>query len=60
MTLRKNAGIEQTAFIVNEEWMDARHIYETEGFADSGRLEGFFASAGNGSRRAAIIMIREE
>ncbi len=46
------------AFIVHEDWAAARHIYEKAGFAYTGRIDGFFATAG-GLSAAALIMQKE-
>jgi len=56
--------IERVAFIVCEDWLPARHIYETENFRYTGRLDGFFrpdALARGASRtaRAALIMEKD-
>lgn len=36
------ANIERIVFIVHEQWHAARHIYETEGFGYTGKIDGFF------------------
>ena len=36
--------LERVVLIVNENWLAARHIYETEGFVYTGKIESFFAS----------------
>jgi ribosomal-protein-alanine N-acetyltransferase len=54
-----NPRVKRIAFIVNESWLAARRIYETEGFAYTGKLEGFFApEASNGKRTDALVMER--
>ncbi len=55
--LDKNPRIERIAFIVNETWLAARHIYETEGYAQTGSIPGFFKTAEPGNpRTTALIM----
>lgn len=51
-------GIRHIVFIVNETWLAARHIYETEGFRYSGSIGGFFGPAGL-PPQAALIMEKD-
>lgn len=46
--------IRTVTFIVSEAWKSARALYETEGFAYTGRIAGFFGDAD------ALIMEREQ
>lgn len=39
-------AIERIVFIVHENWLAARHIYETEHFRYTGEIPGFFADGG--------------
>ncbi len=39
-----NKNIKTILLLVNEEWLSARHIYETEGFSELRRLPSFFSS----------------
>lgn len=52
-----NPRIKKVVFIVNETWVAARRIYETEGFAYTGKLELFFApEKPDGKRTDALVM----
>jgi ribosomal protein S18 acetylase RimI-like enzyme len=50
-------ALERMVLMVNEVWAGARAIYAGEGFAERGRIEGFFRAEGD-HPRAAIIMER--
>lgn len=47
-------------FIVHETWLAARYIYETEGFAYTGILPGFFTSPINSSNTYTNALIMEK
>jgi ribosomal protein S18 acetylase RimI-like enzyme len=51
-------GLRRSVFIVNETWTAARHIYETEGFRYTGRLDDFFTPTASPSQ-AAVIMEKD-
>ncbi len=55
-TLSAFPGIETIHFIVHEEWLAARHIYETEGFCYAGIIPAFFQQARKTG--AALIMTK--
>ncbi|HPS44786.1 MAG TPA: hypothetical protein PK542_09895 [Treponemataceae bacterium] len=46
--------LERIAFIVHEDWLAARHIYEGEGFRYTGKIAGFFAP----DHKSALVMER--
>jgi ribosomal-protein-alanine N-acetyltransferase len=46
--------LRRVAFVVCDSWLAARHIYETEGFAYTGRIGGFFPPTSD-----ALVMERE-
>ena len=46
--------LEMIVFIVHEDWLAARHIYEGEGFCYTGEIKGFFAPG----RKSALVMER--
>lgn len=50
----RNPSVERIAFIVNESWLAARRIYETEGFRYTGKMERFFRQT-----ESALIMEKE-
>ncbi|QQO09293.1 hypothetical protein [Breznakiella homolactica] len=59
MILKANPQIARMVLAVNETWLAARHIYETEGFSYTGKLEQFFDNHDNGDsgvRSDALIM----
>jgi ribosomal protein S18 acetylase RimI-like enzyme len=47
-------AIEHIVFIVHEDWLAARHIYETECFRYAGEIPGFFPDG-----RRALVMEKE-
>lgn len=53
-TLADCPWVRTITFIVSEAWASARALYETEGFAYTGRIAGFFGDAD------ALIMEREQ
>ncbi|ULQ58730.1 hypothetical protein K7I13_09210 [Brucepastera parasyntrophica] len=60
---KKYPQLRKIVFVVNEEWQAARHIYETEGFIYTGRIENFFkkspGSENAQEKRAALIMEKD-
>lgn len=50
-------ALRQVVLIVNEHWLGARAIYESEGFGETGRLEGFFRPQG-GPQGDALVLLR--
>ena len=46
--------LKKIAFIVHEDWLAARHIYEGEGFRYTGEITGFFAPG----HKSALVMER--
>jgi ribosomal-protein-alanine N-acetyltransferase len=53
----RHPRLRSAILIVNPEWDAARRIYRAEGFAEIGKIEGYFASAGSG-QLPAIVMRR--
>lgn len=53
----RHPRLRSSILIVNPEWDAARRIYRAEGFAEIGKIEDYFASAG-GRRLPAIVMRR--
>jgi ribosomal-protein-alanine N-acetyltransferase len=53
----RHPRLRSAILIVNPEWDAARRIYRAEGFAEIGKIEGYFASAG-GRHLPAIVMRR--
>ena len=47
--------VRKSVLLVNEEWGGARHIYESAGFKEVRRIEGFFPSLRK-SKSAGIVM----
>ena len=47
--------LKRIAFIVHEDWLAARHIYEGEGFRYTGKIAGFFAP----DHKSALVMERQ-
>ena len=48
--------IKSVVLLVNEEWQSARHIYESLGFSQVRRIEGFFPSLHRREKTAGIVM----
>jgi ribosomal protein S18 acetylase RimI-like enzyme len=62
--LKKCPRVKSVVFIVNEQWLAARHIYETEGFRYTGKIDAFFrlspdAQTAPKGENAALIMEKE-
>jgi len=55
--LNEFPSINRVALLVNEHWTSARHLYESEGFREVGRLPDFFQPEGR-AFAAAVVMER--
>jgi ribosomal-protein-alanine N-acetyltransferase len=58
----ENPHIRSTILLVNELWLPARRIYETEGFRYTGKLESFFSEVKNDEklvRSDALLMQKD-
>lgn len=49
---KNHPALERVAFIVHEDWLAARRIYEAEGFSYVAEIAGFFAPEG----KSALVM----
>jgi ribosomal-protein-alanine N-acetyltransferase len=60
LILKSCPRIERIAFIVNETWLPARHIYETEGYAQTGSIPDFFTPAGKDEPQTAALIMEKK
>ncbi len=49
---KNHHALERVAFIVHEDWLAARRIYESEGFSYAAEIAGFFGPEG----KSALVM----